>query len=471
MRGQATPWLKEGFAVVMQDCRGRFKSEGRYLPFMDDHLDGYDTVEWIAAQPWSNKKIGMYGGSALGITANQASIMAPPHLTAMYVTVAPASAYQHAIFTGGIFRREINEVWLKSQNALDVLAETLRHYKQDGYWDIREGRLHWSKVRVPVYNQGGWYDVFLQGNIDNFAGLQHHGGKGARGNQKLMMGPWAHGPVEEVKYPENSAQPQREAVRWFEYWLKGIDNGIMREPAVKYYVMGDVTDPKAPGNEWRTASDWPPASRKVSLYFDEKGLLTSQLPSSQDARTSYTYDPAKPVPTIGGSNLTIKKGPMDQRAIGERKDVIKFQTRTLEAPLEITGPVKVELWSESDVPDTDWMAKLIDVYPDGTERLILDSALRARFREGFDREVMMEKGKIYKFEIDLWSTSLIVNRGHRIAVHVTSSNDPRFDPNPNTGKALRADKEVRTATNTIHHSRKYASRVVLPVAGGLEFKH
>lgn len=466
MRGQATPWLKEGYAVVLQDCRGRFRSQGRYLPFMDDHADGYDTVEWIAAQKWSNQKIGLYGGSAMGITANQASYMTPPHLTAMYVMVAPASAYQQAIYTGGIFRKEINEGWLKSQGATDVLAETLKHYKQDGYWDIREGKLHWAKVQVPVYNQGGWYDVFLQGNIDNYVGLQHQGGKGARGNQKLLMGPWAHGQVEEVKYPANSGAPAEEPHRWFAYWLQGKDNGIMREPPVKYYAMGDVTDPKAPGNEWRTSSDWPPAAKTTPLYFAEKGTLSRTAPSSSNpanTTSTYVYDAAKPVPTIGGSNLTIKKGPMDQRAIGERPDVLKFSTTVLDAPLEITGPVKVELFSESDAPDTDWIAKLIDVYPDGTERLILDSGLRARFRNGFDREVMMEKRKVYRFDIDLWSTSIILNKGHRLAVHISSSNDPRFDPNPNTGKPLRADGEERPAKNTIHYSRSHPSRILLPV--------
>ena len=464
LRGQATPWVAEGYSVVMQDCRGRFKSEGRYLPFMDDHYDGYDTVEWIAKQSWSNGKIGMYGGSALGITANQASIMTPPHLTAMYVIVAPASAYHHVIYTGGIFRREMNEGWLKSQGATDALKDMFSHNRQDGYFDIREGRLHWGKVKVPVYNQGGWYDVFQQGNIDNFVGLQHQGGDGARGKQRLTMGPWAHGQVEEVKYPANSAPPQREVQRWFEYWLKGVDNGIMREPAVRYYVMGDVTDPQAPGNEWRTTADWPPPAKMTSYYLAANSNLSERMPETKDGQSSYLYDPKNPVPTIGGTNLTIKKGPMDQRAIGERKDVLKFMTAPLTAPLEVSGPVKVELWAESDAPDTDWMAKLVDVYPDGTERLVTDSGLRARFREGFDREVFMKKGQVYKFTIDLWSTSIVFNKGHRIAVHVTSSNDPRFDPNPNTGKPLRADGETRVANNTVYFNRQRASRILLPVA-------
>lgn len=474
---QSKQWTDNGYVFVAQDCRGRFKSEGKYFPFMDDHLDGYDTVEWAAKQSWANGKVGMIGASAMGITANQASIMAPPHLVAMYVQVAPASAYQHAIYTGGVFRKEMNEQWLKAQNATDVLNLTFQHYKNDGYVDIREGSKHWEQVRVPVYNWGGWYDIFGQGNIDNFVGLQSHGGGMAAGNQKLMMGPWGHGALDEVKYPPNasadlmsSMRNQSEPVRWFDYWLKGASNGMMDEPPVKYYVMGDVTDPKAPGNEWRTAAAWPPPSKITSYFLQPNGKLGEAIVAEARSSDPYQYDPRNPVPTVGGALLFGKRGPLDQRAIGDRKDLLKFQTAPLETPVEVTGPVTVELWAESDCPDTDWMAKLVDVYPDGTERLVLDSALRARFREGFDREVWMKKGEVYKFKIDLWSTSLIFNKGHRIAIHVSSSNDPRFDPNPNTGKPMRADNETRVATNTIHHSSVYASRILLPVVKNYDSK-
>jgi predicted acyl esterase len=470
MGAQFKQWTSNGYVFVVQDCRGRFASEGKYFPFMDDHFDGYDTVEWAAKQPWSNGKVGMIGASAMGITANQASIMAPPHLVAMYVMVAPASAYQHAIYTGGVFRKEMNENWLKAQKADDVLKVTFDHYKDDGYVNIREGRLHWEKVQVPVYNWGGWYDIFGQGNIDNFVGLQSHGGGLALGNQKLMMGPWGHGGLEEVKYPANSGadlmgsmRGQPEPVRWFDYWLKGVKNGVMDEPPVKYYVMGDVTDPKAPGNEWRSAQSWPPQSKITPYFLLPGGKLSEAISADEKSSSTYQYDPKNPVPTVGGALLFGKKGPMDQRAIGERKDVLKFQTSPLDAPTEVTGKVEVELWAESDCPDTDWTAKLVDVYPDGTERLVLDSALRARFRESFDKEVFMKKGEVYKFKIDLWSTSLIFNKGHRIAVHISSSNDPKFDPNPNTGKPMRADSETRVATNTVHHSRVHPSRVLLPI--------
>jgi uncharacterized protein len=227
--------------------------------------------------------------------------------------------------------------------------------------------------------------------------------------------------------------------------------------------MGDVADPTAPGNEWLTATTWPVPAKSTSYFLVENGGLGGGAPGARESVDSYTYDPKNPVPTVGGGNLYLKKGPMDQRAIGERKDILKFSTAPLEQPVGITGKVTVELWAESDAPDTDFMAKLVDVYPDGSERLVLDSAIRARFREGFNKEVMMKKGQVYKFAIDLWSTSLVFNKGHRIAIHVSSSNDERFDPNPNTGKPLRADKEMRVAVNTIHHDRAHPSRVMLPV--------
>jgi predicted acyl esterase len=466
----APAWVKNGFAFVVQDCRGKGKSEGAYHPFVEDPQDGFDTVEWCAKQPWSTGKIGMMGASAMGITANLAAIENPPHLTAIFVMVARSSIYHQSAFMGGVFRRELNEIWLKRQGAVDVLLDTFKHAVYDGAYDSNEMSKHWHKIRVPAYNYGGWYDIFSEGNIQNFAGLQKHGGKGAAGNQKLIMGPWAHGQVEEVRYPANSGVgmfggnlSNELAIRWFDHWLKGQNNGIMNEPPVKYYVMGDVTDPAAPGNEWRTSASWPPPSKITPYFLTANGGLETAQPKEAKSSDTYLYDPKNPVPTVGGSNLNIKKGPMDQRAIGERKDLLKYQTPVLTSPVEVTGRVTVELFIESDAPDTDFMAKLVDVYPDGAERLVLDSAFRVRFREGFDKEVFMKKGEVYKIAIDLWNTSLIFNKGHRIAIHITSSNDQRFDPNPNTGKPLRADNETRVATNTVHHSRAYASRALLPV--------
>jgi uncharacterized protein len=457
-------WTGRGFALVTQDVRGKGASEGPYRPFMDDPTDGFDTVEWIAKQSWSNGKVGMYGISAMGIASNLAAMMNPPHLVATFVMLARSSIFTQSAFMGGVFRKELNEIWLKRQGALDVLNETFKHNVYDHFYDIAEMPLYWDKIKIPVYNFGGWYDIFAQGNIDNFVGQQAQGGGRAAGNQKLTMGPWGHGQIEEVKYPANSVMSYtEEALRWFDYWLQGKDNGILDEPPVKYYVMGDVADSKAPGNEWRTAVAWPVPAKTTSYFLTANNGLSDRLPADVESTDAYKYDPKNPVPTIGGANLNIKKGPMDQRAVGNRSDVLKFMTPVLDAPVEVTGRVKVELWAESDAPDTDFMAKLVDVYPDGSERLVLDSAIRARFRDGLDHEVWMKKGEVYRLTLDLWSTSIVFNKGHRIAIHITSSNDPRFDPNPNTGHPLRADNETRVATNTIHHDHAHPSRALLPV--------
>jgi predicted acyl esterase len=463
-------WTKNGFAFVVQDVRGTFKSEGKYRPFVDDQADGYDTVEWLAKQPWANGKVGMYGASAMGIAANEAAMANPPHLVAAFVMVARSSVYDQSSFMGGVFRKELNEDWLKRQKAESVLQEIFKHAVRSDFHDRADMSKHWQQVHIPIYNYGGWYDIFSQGNIDNFVGLQAKAGAPGAGNQKLIMGPWGHGQLEEVKYPANSgigafggSMSLELAKRWFEYWLKNVNNGIMNEPPVRYYVMGDVADPQAPGNEWHTSPVWPVPAKTTSYYLNSGGKLSVQAPKERLSFDRYKYDPNNPVPTIGGANLFLKKGPMDQRAIGERSDVLKFATPVLQSPVEITGRIAVELWAESDARDTDFTAKLVDVYPDGTERLVLDSVLRARFREGFDREVFLKKGQVYRFKIDLWSTSIVFNKGHRIAIHISSSNSPRFDPNPNTGSPLRADNLNQIATNSIHHSRVHPSRALLPV--------
>lgn len=466
--GVGLAYAAQGYAFVAQDCRGRFQSKGKYDPFRTDHHDGYDTVEWVAGQSWSNGRVGMFGGSALGITANLAATQVPPHLLCAYVVVAPASARRNTIYMGGVYRKEMNDGWLKNQNAAFAIAETVQRPAGHPHWDWREiGDFH-QRIRIPMYNVGGWFDIFSQGTIDNFAGLQRGGVGIAAGNQKLVMGPWAHGLVEgRLKFPDSnpgSYLAGKEPVRWFDRWLKGIENGVARELPVRYYVLGDAEDPDAPGNEWRTANAWPPPGRPASLFLHADRTLHRDRPAGGQHSVTYSYDPTNPVPTVGGANLIRGgKGPMDQRKIAPRQDYLRFQTAPLEAPLEVVGRIHVDLYVESDAPDTDFAAKLVDVYPDGYEALILDGIIRARYREGLEREVPLKPGEVAQVRIDLWSTAIVFNRGHRIALHVTSSNDPRFDPNPNTGRPLRADKETRVAKNTIHLSARYPSRLLLPV--------
>lgn len=468
--GFAGECTKRGYVLVAQDCRGRYKSEGEYVPFKTDREDGYDSVEWAATQEWSNGKVGLWGGSALGITSNLAAAAAPPHLLCAYVIVAPSSWRFQSLWMGGLYRKEMIDGWMAAQNSTKIREDWTSRPVMDPYFDSYEIYPDHKRIRIPMYNVAGWYDIFLQGGIDNFTGLQARGGKGARGNQKLLVAAVAHGPLtSRFSYPKNSSDlGGADQWRWFAHWLKGEDNGIEKDPPIRYYLMGDAEDKHAPGNVWLTAESWPPRAEKVAWYLHADGSLSTTKPKVSGSSTHFVYDPKNPAPTAGGANLVFaKKGPVDQREIGDRPDYARFNSEPLAEPLTVVGPISVELYVSTDAPDTDFVAKLVDVYPDGYEALLQDSGLRLRYRKGFKKEKMMKPGKIEKVTIDLWSTANVFNKGHRIGVHISSSNDPRFDPNPNTGKPLRADNETRTAKNVFYHERWHASRILLPVAKDL----
>ena len=248
---------------------------------------------------------------------------------------------------------------------------------------------------------------------------------------------------------------------------RGETNGVENEAPVRYYVLGDPNNP-APGScQWREADSWPPPSRSTSYFLNGDGRLTLETAKRGAPRTSYTFDPRRPVPTVGGANLILGgKGPLDQRQIKARSDYLRFATPPLTEPLEITGRVYVDLFVSTDAPDTDFTAKLIDIYPDGYEALILDGVARTRYRHGLARPKLMQQGDIAAVRVDLWSTSIILQTGHRLGVHISSSNDPRYETNPNNGESLRSGGEVRAAQNTIHHNEAYPSRILLPIVPG-----
>ncbi|MGQ9486571.1 MAG: CocE/NonD family hydrolase [Armatimonadota bacterium] len=472
--GIAQDAARRGYVMVIQNTRGRFGSEGENLPFETDGWgrlrDGEDTVEWIARQPWCNGKIGTWGGSALGITQYLLAGTGTKKVVAQHITVGAPSLYDGVVYWGGVFRKAMIEDWLRiSQFSPDALKIWTSHPTYDSYWRERDMTSRYRYANAPAIHIGGWYDIFAQATIDAFVGFQTKGGVAARGKQKLVMGPWTHSVFQEkageLTYPNAKNPPvtAHDMWKWFDHYLKGVDNGIDREPAVVYYVMGDVTDRKAPGNEWRTANRWPPVdATPTPFYLHPNRSLSVQKPA-QGGMLGYTYDPNDPVPTVGGPRLTLPAGAMDQRQVESRPDVLVFTSEPLREPLEVTGRVKVVLWASSDAPDTDFVAKLCDVYPDGRSFNVCEGTLRARFREGFTKEKLMEPGRVYRFEIDLWSTSIVFNKGHRIRVHVTSSNAPAFDPNPNTGEPFRASERTRPAHNTIYMDARRASHILLPV--------
>jgi hypothetical protein len=463
-----------GFAWVIQDQRGRFDSEGEYRPHEVEREDGYDTVEWVAAQPWSNGKVGMTGASALGIAANLAAAAAPPHLVAAYVVVAPSSLFYEGRFIGGVFKEADTGNWMRGQGVSeDEVVAYRKRVLLDARWEATDLVFHRDQIQVPIYNVGGWYDLFSAGNIANFRYLQEWGREGARGRQKLLMGAFGHGALQgDLEYADAGTLRGREGdeLRWFEYWLEGIDNGIMDEPAVTYYQMAAARKgaaSTAKGNRYLTAATWPPpGSRPVRWYLHEGRRLAPAAPGEDGGASSYSFDPARPVPTVGGPNLTLPIGPMDQRAIGRRDDYLRFETEPLVEDLTLAGKLDVELWVASDGPDTDFMVKLVDVYPDGYEALVIDTAQRARYRGGRRAEdvEVLEPGQPTRLPIDLWNTAITIEEGHRLALHVTSSNHPRFEVNPNTGEPPGEERSTpRIARNTIFHDARHPSAVVLPV--------
>jgi predicted acyl esterase len=470
-KGFAAQACAHGYAVVAQDLRGRGNSGGQAaIIFRNDGWgkvhDGHDTIAWVARQPWCDGKVGSYGGSALGITQNMTAPGAPDALRAQLVQVAFSDMYTQAAYQGGAWRKALVEAWLQATGMTDVNLKTfVSHPLRDAFWDDLDPEAQAARVNAPAVFVGGWYDIFLQGTLNSFMAIQDHGGPRARGHCRLVVGPFAHGPFSELKYPANAGKTPRcaDPLAWFDFALRGKDNEVAGEKPVHYYVMGDPTDPAAPGNHWRGADTWPPPAKATPFYFHPDGQLLRGVTPAGEGSRSYEYNPAVPVATVGGQELFLPRGPMDQRKLESRPDVLMFSTAVLTEPVEVTGRLRAKLFVSSDCPDTDFTVKLTDVYPDGRSMLVTDGILRARYRRSLAREDFLKPGEVYELTVDLWSTSLVFNKGHRIRVAVSSSNSPRFEPNPNTGHAFRADKETRVATNTVYFSREHPSHVLLPI--------
>jgi predicted acyl esterase len=470
LKGEAQRFCRNGYAFVAQDLRGRFKSKGHHaVIFHNDGWstphDGHDTLEWIAQQSWCNGKIGSTGGSALGITQNMAAPGAPAALAAQHVVVAFSDMYRQGAYQGGAFRTGLLENWLKATGMTDVNLKTfVDHPRYDQFWAELNAETQAERVNAPGVFFGGWYDIFLQGTINSFTTIQSRGGPAAKGRCRLVIAPIGHGTMTELKYPASAGKLPlcADNLKWFDALLKGKDNGVAAEKPVHYYVMGDPTDVKAPGNVWRAADTWPPPAADTSYYLHTTGDLSTTRPTESGNR-SFKYDPADPVPTLGGAELAANIGPRDQRTVESRPDVLLFTSEVLEQPLEVTGRIGARLYVSSDCPDTDFTVKLTDVYPDGRSMLVTDGILRVRFRESFENEKLLEANEVVEIPVDLWSTSLVFNKGHRLRIAISSSNSPRFDPNPNTGHGFRVDEERRIATNMLHMSDKHPSRIVLPV--------
>ncbi len=472
----------KGYVVAAQNFRGAQQSEGDYVGYRalswGEQKDGYDSVLWLAKQPWSNGKIGTFGGSQAGYAQNFLAVTQPPNLVAQYMTDTGQSLFHLGYRRGGTTRTMRFEEARKPEAAINLLREMFRHPTYDEYWQLEDTTRHFDKMNVPSFILGSWYDFMNVGSIESFIGRQHHGGPQARGKQQLLIGPWLHGssyrPTTEVGdlvYPAHSHFPVREhMIRWFDHYLKGIDTGVDRDPVVRYYVMGAVggREKDAPGNEWRTAKDWPLPARETTYFLHGSesgtaGRLSTESPKGPKA-TTYKSDPANPAPIPGRSF----PGARDAREHEKHPDVRTFTTEPSQAPVEWTGKVRAELFVSSTTPDADFIVRVTDVYPDGRSILIIDGVRRARFRETWDREVFMKPGEVYKIAFDVGYLSQIFNKGHRIRISVASTGSPFYDPNPQTGKPLTMEPaaDVSVATLTLHHGGRQASRILAPVQNG-----
>lgn len=319
--GEAQKFCRKGYAFVSQDIRGRGQSEGHHAIIFGNggwgkRRDGHDTLNWIASQQWCNGSVGTMGGSAVGITQNMLAPGAPDVLKGQLVMVAFSDMYSQAAYQGGVWRKSLLEGWLIATGMADVNLKTFReHPNYDDFWAELNPEAQARRVNAPGVFIGGWYDIFLQGTINSFVTIHNHGGPNARGRCRLILAPIAHGTFDELKYPPNSKFPEAaDPLRLFDYWLKGENSGAGNDKAVHYYVMGDPTDSNAPGNFWRQADNWPPPADPAPFYFHTGGKLLPGKPPAEATKLSYTYDPNKPVPTVGGRTFSWPRG----RWISER---------------------------------------------------------------------------------------------------------------------------------------------------------
>jgi predicted acyl esterase len=464
-----------GFVVAVQNFRGTHLSEGTWVGYRalgwGEQKDGYDTVEWLAKQPWSTGKIGTVGGSQAGFAQNFLAVTRPPHLVVQYMTDTGLSLFHEGYRIGGATRperfKQMDAVCRDPGDNRRLMAEWFAHPRYDDYWRQEDCTLHLDKMDVPCFTLGSWFDFMCVGSVESFIGRQHRGGPNSRGRQQLLIGPWAHGGpkdnhVGELTYPANAAfEREKHLIRWFDHYLKGVNNGVEKEPSVRYYVMGATGEPGAPGNEWRSAANWPVPARDTPYYFHASGRLSESAPIGEHSTTEFRADPLHPSEIPGRAF----PGATDARLFEKQAEVRTFTTEILADPVEWTGKVRAELFVTSTAKDTDFIVRVSDVYPDGRSILLMDYIRRARYRDGYDKEVLMEPGKVYKVAFDVGWVSQIFNKGHRIRVTTASTGAPFYEPNPNTGEPLTIEfsKNAVVATNSVFHERQYASRIIAPV--------
>lgn len=477
--------LAKGIAVAIQDVRGRGASQGEALAFVCDGWgglqDGKDTVDWLRGQAWCDGRLVSVGASANGMTQVLLAGAAPAGIQGQIIALAPISSYHYMAYTGGEFRFEMVDGWLAGAGWPYLQNKNLirSHPTYDAFWQTQNlgepGRV--ENIDWPVVVVAGWYDLFLQGSIDLYRAIRERGGPNARDAVRLLVGPYTHtgfgqatqgeASFPNAQIPYGTLWPRE--MEFIDRWLLGAPMPTQAAP-VAYYAMGDLEAAPggAPGNEWRAAEDWPPPAKPRRFHLDFGNRLSEAAPASQGS-ASYTYNPFNYVPTRGGQNFFVDAGPFDQTAssgrsnLESRADVVLFTSEPLIRPLEAAGRVKASVVVSTLAADTDFTAKLTDVYPNGKSMLIADGIQRLLLRDSLSAASPVAAGQTYRIEIDMGSTCAIFNAGHRIRLAVSSSNYPRFQTNPNNGSLDWTNLIVRTAANTVHWGGSRDSYLELPI--------
>jgi putative CocE/NonD family hydrolase len=488
-----------GYIYLVQDVRGKFGSGGDYYPYVHEAQDGHDTFEWAGRQPWSTGRVGTYGFSYWGSTQWLSAPLGSDHLKAMVPIMSAQNLYERWIYNGilrfndilfwhyenthrtarDLVSTDFEKVWhlplLEADDAMgaDIPAynDWIRHPTPDAYWDKISVEDEVQNIRAPALLIGGWYDYYLELMLDDFNRMVTSGGSESARNSQILIGPWTHESLsefEDVDFGGQAAFLQQigTLLRWYDHWLKGDDNGIAQDGPVRIFVMGR--------NQWRTEKEWPLArTRYVRFYLHSgggangvggNGVLTTKPPEEQPP-DQFRYDPDDPVRAVGGTSIygAATAGPRDQREIEKRQDVLVYSTAPLEEPVEVTGPIRLTLYAASSAPDTDFSAKLVDVHPDGRAINLRSGMVRARFRDSLTKPSFLEAGQIYRFEINVGSTSNLFKKGHRIRLEVSSSYFPEFGRNLNTGAQIGMSSATAVARQTVYHEERYPSYLLLPI--------
>lgn len=510
-------YARRGYVVVGQNVRGAFASEGEFAPLRADgwgaHQDGYDTIEWAAAQPWSSGRVGMLDGSYSGCTQYAVAPTHPPHLGALFVREGGLGWRRDLVFRDGAYalfhrdwalrtvlshlrhsaptperaaarerlERAVGEIdaWVRHLPLLDCpplegIADwyfaDLRHPEDGPYWWDVDAARHVADFDVPILHLGGWFDLFLPSTLRAFQGVRTHGASArCRAAQRLVIGPWVHGPanvgqrqVDELDFgPAAEWDLAEQRLAWYDHWLKDVANDALAGPAVQVFLMG--------ANRWLGFDAWPPpgvTARPFYLRAGEgpgaaslnDGRLSAEPPAAAEAPDRYRADPDDPVPSL---HRGLDTGPKDHRPVEGR--MLTYTSDVLARDLTVVGPVTAVLYGASSAPDTDWVVRLSDVWPDGRSLSVCDGVLRARYRESAERPSLLTPDTVYRFDVDLSATAQVFAAGHRLRVAVTSSEFPRYDRNLHTAEPFGEGTAGQVADNTVFHDAMRPSHLLLPV--------